>query len=98
MRCKFDESIRQHLGLVALPQDFPAEGLIPDPEYFDDTNVIDPDYGDAEITPEMGDNYLSAELMLPKGGVMVKGCVTAQKCDRDSNPIGLAIDNPILDT
>ncbi len=98
MRCKFDESIEQHIWPAALPQDFPAADLTPDPEYFDDTNVIDPDYGDAEIMPEMGDNYLSAELMLPKGGVMVKGRVTMQKCDQDSNPIGLANNNPILDT
>jgi hypothetical protein len=98
MRSKIDESIKQHLGPVALPQEFPTEDLIPDPEYFDDTNVIDPDYGDTEITPDMGDNYLSAELMLPKGGVTVKGPVTAQKHDQDGNPIGLANNNPILDT
>jgi hypothetical protein len=48
--------------------------------------------------PKMGDNYLSAELMLHKGGVMVKGRVIVQKCDRDGNPIKLANDNPILDT
>ncbi len=29
--------------------------MTPDPEYHDDTNVIDPDYGNAEITPEMED-------------------------------------------
>jgi hypothetical protein len=28
---------------------------------------------------QMGDNYLSVKLMLPEGGVMVKGHVTAQK-------------------
>jgi hypothetical protein len=98
MRCKFDESIEHHLGLAALPQDFPAEDLTPDPTYFDDTNAMDAEYGEAEITPETGDNYLSAELMLPKGGVMVKGRVTARKCDRDGNPVGWANDNPILDT
>jgi hypothetical protein len=38
--------------------------------------------------PEMGDNYLSAKLVPPKGGVMVKGCMTVQKIDPDSNPIG----------
>jgi hypothetical protein len=59
---------------------------------------LTPDYGDAEIMPEMGDNYLSAKLMLPKGGVMVKGHVSVQKRDQDGNPIGLANDNPILDT
>jgi hypothetical protein len=36
--------------------------------------------------------------MLPKGGVMVKGRVTACKRDRDGNPVGRANDNPILDT
>jgi hypothetical protein len=98
MRCKFDESIEHHHGPLALPQDFPAEDLTPDPAYFDDTNAMDPEYGDAEITPEIGENYLSAELMLPKGGVMVKSCVTVHKRDRDGNPVGRANDNSILDT
>jgi hypothetical protein len=97
MRHKFDESIDLHLGLAVLPQDFPAEDLTPDPTYYDDTDTMDPEYGDAEVTPEIGDNYLSAELMLTKGGVLVKGHVTAPKCDRDGNPVGCANDNPILD-
>jgi hypothetical protein len=33
---------------------------------------------------------LSAELMLPKGGVFIKGRVTARKRDRDGNPVGRA--------
>jgi hypothetical protein len=45
----------------------------------------------------MGDNYLSAKFMPPKGDVMVKGKVTPQKSDRDDNPIGLANDYPILE-
>ncbi len=98
MRCKFDESIENHLGLAALPQDFPAEDLTSDPTYYDDTNAMDPEYGDAEVTPEIGDNYLFAELMLPKGGVMVKGRMTVRKRDRVGNPVGRANDNPILDT
>jgi hypothetical protein len=64
MRRKFDESIEQHLGPAALPQNLPSEDLTPDPAYSDDTNAIAPDYGDAEIMPKIGDNYLSAELML----------------------------------
>ncbi len=51
MRCKFDKSIEYHLGPAALLQDFPAEDLTSDPAYFDDTNAIDPEYGDTEITP-----------------------------------------------
>ncbi len=31
MRCKFDELIEHHLGPAALPQDFPAEDLTPEP-------------------------------------------------------------------
>jgi hypothetical protein len=98
MRHKFDESIEHHLGPAALPQDFPAEDLTPDPTYFDDTDAMDPEYSDAKIMPKIGDNYLFAELMLPKGGVMVKGRMTVRKRDQDGNPLGHANDNPILDT
>jgi hypothetical protein len=51
MRRKYDESIEHHLGPVALLQDFPAEDLTPDPTYYDDTNAMDPEYGDAEVMP-----------------------------------------------
>jgi hypothetical protein len=88
MRPKFDESIEHHLGPVALPQDFSAKDLTPDPTYYDCTNAMDPEYSDAEVTPEIRDNYLSAELVLPKGGMMVKGHVTARKRDQDGNPVG----------
>ncbi len=98
MRHKFDESIDLHLRPAALLQDFPAEDLTPDLTYYDNTNTVDPEYGDAEVTPKTGDNYLSAELMLPKGGVLVKGRVTARKRELDGNPVGCADDNPILDT
>ncbi len=98
MRCKFDESIEHHLGPAALPQDFSAEDLIPDPTYYVDTNAMDPEYGDAEVMPKIGEHYLSVELMLPKGGVMVKGRLTARKHDWDGNPVGRANDHPILDT
>ena len=95
---QFDKFVATHLSRAAMVQDFPAKNLTPDPDHFDDTNITDPDYGDAEITPEMGDNYLSAEIMLPRGGTIVRGCVSVHKRDRDSNLIGLANPNPILDT
>jgi hypothetical protein len=97
-RRKFAESIELHLGPAALPPDFPAEDLTPDPTYYDDTNAKDPKYGDAEVMPETGDNYLSAELVLPKGGVLVKGCMTVHKCDWDGNLVVHTNDNLILDT
>ncbi len=50
-RRDFDQSVFTHLGPAATADDFEAKDLTPDPAYFDDTNIIDPDYGDAEITP-----------------------------------------------
>jgi hypothetical protein len=95
---QFDESVATNLRPASTAQDFPAKYLTPDPDHYDDTDPINPDHSDAEITPEMGDNYLSAEIMLPRGGTMVKGRVAARKRDRDDNPIGLVNSNPILDT
>jgi hypothetical protein len=46
----------------------------------------------------MSDNYLTAEIMLPRGGTMAKGRVSARKRNPDGNPVGLANSNPILDT
>jgi hypothetical protein len=69
MRCKFDESIELHLGPVALPQDFPAEDLTPDPTCYDDTNAMDPEYGDAEVKPETGDNYLFGLVPILAGAI-----------------------------
>ena len=47
----FDWSIVTRLSPVATADDFEAKDLTPDPAYFDDNHIIDPDYGDAEITP-----------------------------------------------
>ncbi len=94
----FNESIAHHLGPNATEQDFLAEDLTPDYDFYDDDHDLDPDQGNLEVTPEMGDNYLSAEIFILHGGTLVKGHVTSQKWDKDSNPVGLANINPILDT
>jgi hypothetical protein len=49
-------------------------------------------------TPEVGDNYVSAQLAFPRGGELANGRVVSQKRDSDGNPIGRAHNNPILDT
>ncbi len=69
-----------------MEQDFPAEDLIPDYEFYDDDQDLDPDHGNLEVTPEMGDNYLNTEISVPRGGTLVKGCVTSWKRDKDGNP------------
>jgi hypothetical protein len=72
--------------------------LTPDYDFYDDDHDLDPDHADLEVTPEMGDNYLNAEISVPRGETLAKGCVTSRKRDKDGNPIGLANANPILDT
>jgi hypothetical protein len=89
MRRVFNESITHHLGPNAMEQDFPAEDLTPDYDF---------DHGNLEVTPGMGDNYLSAEISVPHGGTLVKGRVPSRKQDKDGNPVRLANANPILNT
>jgi hypothetical protein len=93
-----NETVKKHLGPSATAADFPAEDITPDLDHFDDSKLLSPDADDVEVTPEFGDNLLNAKKMLPCGGVMTKGCITAQKCDTTGNPVGLADPNPILDT
>ena len=68
MQWVFDETITNHLGPNATDQDFPAEDLTPDYNFYDDDHDLDPDHGDLEVTLEMGDNYLNAEISVPRGG------------------------------
>ncbi len=65
MRRVFDETIANHLGPNATDKDFPAEDLTPDHDFYDDDHDLDPDHGDLEVTPEMRDNYLNAEISVP---------------------------------
>ncbi len=79
------------LGPAAMTQDFPAEDITPDYDAFDaDILDFDPDQGDIEVTPEYGDTYVGAEILLPRGGTLARGHVTDRKRDVDGNPIGTA--------
>ena len=66
MRKAFDASVYEAIGPAATEDDFPAEDLTPDYEAYDD-NILtfDPDYGDIEVTPETGDTFIGAEILLP---------------------------------
>ncbi len=66
----FDETIANHLGPNATDQDCPAEDLTPDFDLYDDDHDFAPDHGDLEVTPEMGDNYLNAEISVLRGGTL----------------------------
>jgi hypothetical protein len=98
MRRVFDETIANHSGPNATDQDFPAEDLTLDYNFYDDDHDLYPDHGDLEVTPEIGDTYLNTEISVPRGGTLMKGRVTSRKRDKDGNPVRLANANPILDT
>jgi hypothetical protein len=94
----FNETITHQLGPHATEQDFPAEDLTPEYDFYGDDHDLDPDHGDLEVTPKMGENYLNAEISVLRGGTLMKGRVTSQKMDKDGNPVGLANANPIHNT
>jgi hypothetical protein len=98
MRRVFNETITYHLGPNAMEQDFLSEDLTPVYDFYDGDHDLDPDHGNLEVTLEMGDNYLNAEISVSRGGTQVKGHITSRKRYKDSNPVGLANANPILNT
>ncbi|KAL7570573.1 hypothetical protein ACA910_017625 [Epithemia clementina (nom. ined.)] len=51
-----------------------------------------------EPTPEAYDQYLSAQLLVPKGGELVQGTVVKRLRGPDGQPIGTKHNNPLLDT
>ncbi len=85
-RKTFDAGITEALGPSATISDFPAEDLTPEYDHYDeDIYDLDPDYGNIEVTPETGDTFIGAEILLSQGGTMTRGRVTTQK--RDMNVI-----------
>ncbi len=72
------------------------------PDFTDDDDDLDDDTTDLDDdhlpTPDVADNYISAELLLPLGKEMKRGRVVAHKRAANSTPIVHANDNPILDT
>ena len=50
-----------------------------------------------EYMPEKFDRYLTASVLLPRGGKVLKGQVVTRKRDASGNLVGKANSNPILD-
>ena len=96
-----DDNIRQKIGVPATEDDFDKDYLTPTYEYYDDDHQDAAEDAPPEHltpTPEIGDNYLNMELMLPRGGTLARGQVTERKRDHEGNVIGRSNANPILDT
>jgi Reverse transcriptase (RNA-dependent DNA polymerase) len=91
---RLDRGTNDILDTVCLPtrhldvvdpgfESFDADFLHPEAEDFD---------------AEAFDNYISAQVLLPKGDSLVSGQVIKRKRDSNGNPIGHSNNNPLLDT
>ena len=97
----FDDNIIQKLGVPATENDFDKDYLTPTYKYYDDDHQdVTPNVPPEKLTPtpEIGNNNLNMELMLPRGGTLARGQVTERKRDHEGNVIGRYNANPILDT
>jgi hypothetical protein len=75
---------------------FTGDGLTGDA----DDEIPTPSLGvDVKLpTPETGDDYVNASLMLPRGNSLAHGTVIRRKRDACGDPIGNANANPIMDS
>jgi len=95
----YDLAIETKLGQRGVPP-MPNEFLTDE----DDDTPYDPVEPEAEMPEadaydaQMYDQYISAEVMVPKGDILVSARVIGRKTDRDGNPIGVGQLNPLLDT
>ena len=65
--------------MPATDNDFDKDYLKPTYEYYDEDHqegTTDAPPEQLTPTPEIGDNYLNMELMLPNGGTLARGRVT----------------------
>ena len=82
---------------------FPGEDSDPtDEDGLEDTYQPEDQDGTNEdvdgYTPDTYDEYLTAEVKLPRGEEVLRARVIGRKRDHDGKPIGLRNENPILDT
>ena len=71
-------------------------------------DIVDPDFDSVEedhLQPEAEeydaeayDQYILAQVLVPKGDDFISGQVIKRKCDANGNPIGRSNTNPLLDT
>ena len=88
--------------------DMPIPTLVPPDELFaswDDQDVIEPEFQEPvkstdvdDFTADTVDNYLQAELRLPRNGDLVMAKVVRRLRDGEGKPLGKRSSNPVLDT
>jgi hypothetical protein len=96
------EEVAEEIGVGILPE-IPDDLFDELEEIYNEANVdaVEPEALLPEVdnyTADTIDAYLSAEVILPRGGVMSKGKVIKRSKNSDLKPVGLKNENPILDT
>lgn len=92
-----DQSIRDR---TAIESDSYIPPELEDDEYLE-YEAIEPEATQQdvdEVTPEVLDNLMSAEVLLPKGDILLPARVIARKRNAEGNLIGTQHANPIMDT
>ena len=110
---KYDDTLIDKLGPSTSRSNFDLNELTPQYQQYEpnfdglEGSPDNPDPADIipaappetiDPTPEIGDTYLGANVMLPRGGKLARGHVHKRKRDHDDNVIGNANANLILDT
>jgi hypothetical protein len=75
-------------------------GLVLNNESIPEADIREAQVNADEVTPDTFDTYLNMEISLPRGqnDELEYGRVAKRAKDTDGNPIGVANENPILDT
>jgi hypothetical protein len=98
-RAAFDVKIAAMFGDQASPSDFGVEFDLGESQLYQDELQGDKGTPDREDVPDdYYDQYLNAEVLLPKGDRMMTGKVKRRKLDDLGIPAGHRHNNPILDT
>ena len=106
---ELDESIRSKIGDHRSDEEcleeFPDVPEIAEDIFDDDLPTTEPAEGETGMpeadefySPEAFDQYLTAEVLLDRGGESKLGIVKSRKRDAEGNPVGRSHTNPLLDS
>ena len=96
--------VYERLGSHVLPRELEDLGLEDTPQYdlYEDETQNEQTFPqlaeELEPMPEVGDLYIGAEILLPRGDQMARGHVVARSRDANGNVMGRSHTIPILDT
>ena len=101
-RQAFDGAVVVKLGAPMSEHDLPSDGVDADTptfEFYEDDATPPFRLPEAdEVTPEVADSYVGAQVNLPIGGTAFEGTVKCRARDTNGNLQGKANINPMLDT